>query len=155
MLLWRVVVTVDWHAVSQGVVRKAHMERKGAARTGRGQDGSLVAVDGVVVEEALDLEGDVGGLILWAVVVEALDAIAAPFVDEALEHAVGAELVDLAQAAKRGELVVGLVILSSATHGFFLVSLEGGIGTYQTHVGLVGLHVCLCDGLKFRGGNGG
>lgn len=56
----------------------------------------------------------------------------APFVEELVESTPRTQLIVFPQAAKYREFVVG-----------------------ETHVGLVGLHICFCDGLQLGSRDGG
>lgn len=63
-------------------------------------------VNGIKVEELFDFLRDLGGGVKRRIVVRLPLAVDAPVVYQALEHAEWAELVELAQPAEDGELLV-------------------------------------------------
>jgi hypothetical protein len=67
----------------------------------------LLTIDGIIVEELLDLIGDFGGRVVRGVIVLLALAVDAPVVHQPLEHAVRAELVQFAQSPEDGQLRVG------------------------------------------------
>lgn len=70
-------------------------------RSGNGPVSIVVVDNSLVVEEALDFLSDLRRLERGVLVVGLLDSIVAPFVNEALEHSVGAQLVFLTEASWR------------------------------------------------------
>jgi hypothetical protein len=60
----------------------------------------LMSINRIVVEEQLDESGHFGRFVGWSIVFRATLAVDAPFVNELLKHAIGAQLVDFAQPAE-------------------------------------------------------
>ncbi len=102
-----------------------------------------LTVDGVEVEELLDLVGNLRRRVVRGVVFRRALAVDAPVVHEPLEHAERAELVELAEAAKDGQLLVG------HAHVYFMSVSPSclDISKWERRTRFVTLDIVLGDGL--------